>query len=116
MSGYCHFNESSSSRKFSISLFGNDLYLRQNPEAGVLGHGAVVWDASVIFAKYIEHNPKEFDPSKLSKKTVLELGSGCGLAGLAMMIRGAEVTMTDMAKVVDALTMHNAQVTCLPLV
>ena len=46
----------------------------QEPSATNLGHGAVVWDASVVFAKYMESNAKEFDPAKLNKKTVIELG------------------------------------------
>jgi hypothetical protein len=28
-----------------------------DPDASDLGIGAVVWDSSVIFAKYIENNP-----------------------------------------------------------
>ena len=84
--GYCHFNEDGSNTSFSISLFGVDLIINQNPASRSLGHGAVVWDAAVIFAKYMETAPKEFNSSKLQGRKVLELGSGCGLAGIAFMM------------------------------
>ena len=103
-SGYCHFNEGNHNGTFTIELFGNLLRLNQNPSAHNLGHGTVVWDASVVFAKYMENNAKEFDPSKLTGKTLLELGSGCGLAGISFMLRGAAVTCTDMEKVTSSLT------------
>eukprot|EP01035_Chromulina_nebulosa_P035015 gene35015-47049_t len=111
-SGYCHFNDGGAgkNRYFNISLFGHDLMIMQNPDSRVLGHGAVVWDAAVVFAKYMEHNlsQKEFSTTKLSSQTVIELGSGCGLAGIAYMLRGAAVTLTDLPAVVDALTEKNA--------
>ncbi len=111
MSGnYCHFNEGNHNAYFDIQVFGYDLRLRQNPASHDLGHGAVVWDASVVFAKYMEYNAKDFDIQKLTNKTVLELGSGCGLAGLSFMIRGAQVTCTDMEKVTTNLTERNVQV------
>lgn len=109
-SDYCHFNENNESLTFHINLFGYDLSLKQKPSAHNLGHGAVVWDAAVIFAKYVEKNMKEFDYSKLKDKHILELGSGCGLAGLSLLIRGASVTFTDMSKVTESLTERNVQV------
>ena len=106
-SGYCHFNDGGTgkNRYFKISLFGHDLMILQNPDSRILGHGAVVWDAAVVFAKYMEHNlsQKEFSTTKLKSQTVIELGSGCGLAGIAFMLRGASVTLTDLPGVVDAL-------------
>jgi predicted nicotinamide N-methyase len=74
-----------------------------------LGHGAVVWDASIILAKYMENNPKLFNSNSISGKRVIELGSGCGLGGLAFMMRGAMVTLTDLDPVVQALTSLNAR-------
>lgn len=107
---YCHFNDGKNDETFSIQLFGKDIRLKQNPSSRAVGHGAVVWDASVIFAKYMENNPSEFDWAKLHGKTVLELGSGCGLAGLSFLIRGASVTFTDMESVTRSLTERNVQV------
>lgn len=110
MGDYCHFNSGKESvSSFNIELFGVDINLYQNPSSRAVGHGAVVWDAAVIFSKYMESNPGDFEPTKLGGKTVLELGSGCGLAGLALMMRGAQVTFTDLAAVVDMLTTRNVQ-------
>jgi predicted nicotinamide N-methyase len=39
----------------------------------------------------------------------LTLGSGCGLAGIAYMLRGATVFLTDLPHIVTALTDRNAQ-------
>lgn len=69
-----------------------------------------MWDSSIVFAKYMEHNPQLFCSSDISGKTVLELGSGCGLAGLSFMVKGAEVTLTDLPHIVSELTIPNAEV------
>lgn len=74
------------------------------------GHGAVVWDSSIVFAKYMEYNPQLFTSSEIVGKTVLELGSGCGLAGLSFMAKGADVTLTDLSHIVTELTLPNAEV------
>ena len=99
-----------SDNQFTINLFGFDLCLQQNPSSKLLGHGAVVWDAAVVFVKYIENNPSLFTRSALLDKSVLELGCGCGLSGLAMMLKGARVTMTDLQCVVESLTTTNTEV------
>jgi hypothetical protein len=44
---------------------------------------------------------------------VLELGSGCGLSGLGMMIKGSKVTMTDLDCVINELTIKNSEVASL---
>ncbi len=65
----------------------------------------------------MEHNPKLFPPSEIQNCTVLELGSGCGVGGMAFMLRGAEVTFTDLENVVETLTLPNANVcTLLPCI
>lgn len=89
--GYCHFNENGHSKTFDINLFGFDLLIDQNPASKTLGHGAVVWDAAVIFSKYLEHDPKQFSSDILHNKRVIELGSGCGLSGIALMLKGSKV-------------------------
>lgn len=110
-SGYCHFNDNGKASSFTISLGQHQVTLRQEPANRVLGHGAVVWDAAVIFLKYLEMSSmKELESVKLAGKSVLELGSGCGLAGLALMLRGARVVFTDMRKVVESLTEKNVKV------
>lgn len=105
--GYCHFNEDGASVRFSISLFGIDLEIHQDPDSRTLGHGAVVWDSAVIFCKYLEHTPTAC--SNWHGKKVIELGSGCGLSGIAAMMKGCAVTLTDMGKVTESLTTSNAE-------
>lgn len=107
--GYCHFNSSDSNTSFKIDIFGADLLLWQDPGSRDLGHGAVVWDSSVVLVKHMEHAPKDFDRSKLCGKKVLELGSGCGLAGISFMLKGAAVTFTDLEKIVAQLTDRNVR-------
>jgi hypothetical protein len=109
--GYCHFNDNDRCLNFDIELFGFGLELAQKPDAGKeLGHGAVVWDAAVVFTKYMEHTSSAFSVGNCRNQTVLELGSGCGLGGLAFMMRGAKVVCTDLKCVTDALTGPNVHV------
>ena len=108
--GFCHFNENGNNRTYSIPFFDHLVMIQQDPNAIELGHGSVVWDASIIFCKFIEYNANDYSLAKLSNKTVIELGSGCGLGGITMMLRGAEVTFTDLEKVISSLTERNAMV------
>lgn len=107
---YCHFNQDESNTTFSLTVFDTELTIHQMPGDRKLGHGAVVWDAAVVFAKYVEHNAKDFPTSKLANQSVLELGSGCALAGGTLLLRGAKVTFTDLPEVVANLTERNAEV------
>ncbi len=61
VNGYCHFNENGSNITFSIDTFGFYLTLYQLPASRSLGHGAVVWDAAIVFTKFIEYNPSYFN-------------------------------------------------------
>eukprot|EP01041_Mallomonas_annulata_P004893 gene4893-9760_t len=106
-SGYCHFNDNENANIFRINVFGYELYLKQDPGARNLGHGAVVWDAAVVLAKYMEHDPRKFSIEQLRDKKVIELGSGCGLGGICFMMRGAAVTLTDLPAVVETMTIPN---------
>ena len=106
--GYCHFNDDGSKTTFSITLFGHDLSIHQDPSNRDIGHGSVVWDAAVVFAKFMEFNCRMFPAESLNEKFVVELGSGCGLAGIAFMMKGAKVCMTDLNAVTERLTSVNA--------
>jgi predicted nicotinamide N-methyase len=55
----------------------------------------------------VECNSKDFSVSLMANKTVLELGSGCGLAGISLMLKGADVTFTDLQVVTSKLTSLN---------
>ncbi|KAG8233114.1 hypothetical protein J437_LFUL012540 [Ladona fulva] len=64
----------------------------------------VVWDASVVLAKYLEmESIRRENRTWLDKKVVVELGAGVGCAGLAAACYGARVVLTDLPKVVPHL-------------
>lgn len=66
----------------------------QDPSSDNLG--TTIWDASVILVRYMERNPQLYSRRKLAGKRVLELGAGCGLAGMYFALQGAHVTFTDL--------------------
>jgi predicted nicotinamide N-methyase len=65
--------------------------------------GAVVWDASVVMTKYFENKSQDF----VVGKRCLELGSGCGLVGMALAVLGAaSVLLTDRPEMIPILRRH----------
>lgn len=48
--------------------------------------------------RYMERNPQLYSRRKLEGKRVLELGAGCGLAGMYFALQGAHVTFTDLVR------------------
>jgi predicted nicotinamide N-methyase len=65
--------------------------------------GSIVWDSAIVLARLLldeaKFHPKFFAPPR----RFLELGAGCGLAGIAAALRGAAVTLTDIAGVLPRL-------------
>lgn len=55
-----------------------------------LGVAAVVWDAAVVLATYLETGAVE-----LRGRSAVELGAGTGLVGIVAALLGAQVTITD---------------------
>ena len=108
--GLCHHNKDGKEVEFSIDLLGQSLVLFQDPSCKIkeLGHGAVIWDAAVVFAKYLEID-STFSGAKVEGKRVIELGSGPGLAGLSLMLKGCACTLTDLEPVVKHMTAPNAE-------
>lgn len=88
---------------FKIELLGHELQFAQDPNSNHLG--TTVWDASMVFAKFLEKNCRRgrFSRSKLLGKRVIELGAGCGVAGFGMAIVGCEVVATDQKEVLPLL-------------
>ena len=75
---------------------GCDLIVEQRSGLGI---GWMLWDASQFLVDYLTENP-----SVVENRTVIELGAGCGLCGLATAALGAaKVTLTDTAAVVGGL-------------
>eukprot|EP00601_Ochromonadales_sp_CCMP2298_P010602 CAMPEP_0173267452 /NCGR_PEP_ID=MMETSP1142-20121109/29773_1 /TAXON_ID=483371 /ORGANISM="non described non described, Strain CCMP2298" /LENGTH=226 /DNA_ID=CAMNT_0014203573 /DNA_START=127 /DNA_END=803 /DNA_ORIENTATION=+ len=68
---------------------------------------APTWDTELWCG--MQKNARDYDMAKLAGKSVIELGSGCGLGGLAFTMKGAKVTLTDLACVTESLTEANAQ-------
>ena len=66
--------------------------------------GNYVWPSSYVLAKWLSSNAAE-----TQGKTVLELGSGCGLAGLTVAAMGAakEVILTDLSSATLSNLEHN---------
>jgi hypothetical protein len=63
------------------------------------GTGLNTWDGSVVLAKYLERHPHV-----VSEKSILEVGAGTGVAGMAAHLIGAELSvLTDLEYVLDNL-------------
>lgn len=74
------------SRQFNFG--GKTFSIQQSWGEG--GVAAVVWDAAVVLAEYLETNPH-----MVKDKKILELGAGTGLAGMVAAHLGATTTITD---------------------
>jgi len=65
--------------------------------------GSIVWQVSILLARLLLDDTKYPHKFFHPERTVLELGCGCGLPGMAAALRGANVTFTDMAAVLPRL-------------
>ncbi|XP_027909151.1 protein N-lysine methyltransferase METTL21A isoform X1 [Vigna unguiculata] len=86
-----------------LEVLGHDLQFSQDPNSKHLG--TTVWDASLVFAKFLERNCRRgrFSPAKLKGKRVIELGAGCGVSGFGMALLGCDVIVTDQKEVLPLL-------------
>lgn len=66
------------------------------------GVAAVVWDAALVLARYLETSVG------LTRKKVIELGAGTGLVGIVAGLLGAQVSITD-RKMALALARDNVE-------
>lgn len=82
--------------KISLGIFVISRWTPKDPTSDNLG--TTIWDASVILVRYMERNPQLYSRRKLEGKRVLELGAGCGLAGMYFALQGAHVTFTDLVR------------------
>mmetsp|Transcript_3488 Transcript_3488/g.10125 ORF Transcript_3488/g.10125 Transcript_3488/m.10125 type:complete len:287 (+) Transcript_3488:151-1011(+) len=67
------------------------------------GIGHQLWPATFLMAAALEKRHRS-SPGYWKGKTVLELGSGCGLVGLVAAALGAHVMLTDLPTVLDLLS------------
>ncbi|XP_042533827.1 protein-lysine methyltransferase METTL21D isoform X3 [Dipodomys spectabilis] len=83
---------------------GTALRLQQYGSGGV---GCVVWDAAIVLSKYLETPAFSREGTHaLSRRSVLELGSGTGAVGLMAATLGADVVVTDLEELQDLLKMN----------
>ena len=75
----------------SVQLHGRTLTLEQSPCA--ISTGLRVWAALLAALAAFDQN----SPLHRHCGRVVELGAGCGVAGLALALGGAAVTFTDLA-------------------
>ncbi|XP_013173796.1 PREDICTED: protein-lysine methyltransferase METTL21D-like [Papilio xuthus] len=90
------------SREIDIEICLKTLKIYQKLEGDV---NCVVWDASLVLAKYLETICQE-KPDFLSGTRVLELGSGLGVVGLTAATLGAQVTLTDLPEALPLLRLN----------
>lgn len=80
-----------------LVISGKPLLIQEDYEASD-GTGGTVWDGSTVLAKYLEASLAD----ALSGLTVLEVGCGVGVAGLAAAALGAgHVILTDLPYALD---------------
>ncbi|KAK4255149.1 hypothetical protein QN277_008183 [Acacia crassicarpa] len=86
-----------------LEILGHELQFSQDPNSKHLG--TTVWDASLVFVKFLEKNCRKgkFSPAKLKGKRVIELGAGCGVSGFGMALLGCDVIVTDQKEVLPIL-------------
>ncbi|XP_055967520.1 protein N-lysine methyltransferase METTL21A isoform X1 [Sorex fumeus] len=72
----------------TFSFANRAIHIRQDWRQ--LGVAAVVWDAAVVLATYLETGAVE-----LQGRSAVELGAGTGLVGIVAALLGAHVTITD---------------------
>lgn len=73
-----------------FTFVGREIVIKQKWEE--IGVAAVVWDAAVVLAEYLERNTNTF---ALRGKSVIELGAGTGLVSMVAALLGADVIATD---------------------
>ncbi|KAM3967138.1 protein N-lysine methyltransferase METTL21D [Aphomia sociella] len=89
-------------REIDIEICLKTLKIYQKMEGDV---NCVVWDASLVLAKYLETICQQ-KPDFLSGLKVLELGSGLGVVGLTAATLGAQVTLTDLPEALPLLRLN----------
>ena len=60
--------------------------------------GHRVWDCGIVLAKYVDRTLTRAECSPLK---VVEVGCGTGIGGLALALKGADVTLTDLPGVAE---------------
>lgn len=90
---------------------GRDL-LRIEQDNGSMHVGTSVWPCSLVVVKFVERcllapnpnpNPVYAQIFQFKNKRGIELGTGCGVAGMGLAMLGLDMVLTDIAPVLPAL-------------
>src|SRR6266511_842001 len=95
---YCGIHKMSLQKKsnlFEFELPRLNISLSLIQQIDSLNHGTTIWDSSIITSKYL-YQYSNNSSTAATKKTCIELGSGCGLLGLVMCSLGFSTTLTDL--------------------
>ncbi|KAI9280234.1 putative methyltransferase-domain-containing protein [Umbelopsis sp. AD052] len=85
------------------------LSLTMTQQNNTQNHGTTVWDSSRVLAYYLMDSVKRLNNDDFATKNCIELGSGCGLGGLAMAACGYDVVLTDLQEVIDRVLGENVR-------
>jgi predicted nicotinamide N-methyase len=85
------------------------LSLTMTQQNNTQNHGTTVWDSSRVLAYYLMDSVKRLAKEDFASKKCIELGSGCGLGGLAMAACGYDVVLTDLQEVIDRVLGENVR-------
>ncbi|KAK9879199.1 hypothetical protein WA026_004047 [Henosepilachna vigintioctopunctata] len=89
-------------REFEISTISDSVKFHQKIEGDV---SCVVWDASLVLAKFLEKRCSE-NKQYLKGSKVLELGAGLGCVGLTASCLGANVISSDLPECIPLLNLN----------
>lgn len=85
------------------------LSLTMTQQNNTQNHGTTVWDSSRVLAYYLMDSAKRLVKEDFGTKNCIELGSGCGLGGLALAACGYDVVLTDLQEVIDRVLGENVK-------
>jgi len=91
----------------NIKIFNKLIHIKQNT-SDVMG---TLWASSVVLSRWILKNDTIFNikNTQKQKKLCLELGSGCGLVGLSLLIKNMDVIVTDKDSMIETLNYNMKQ-------
>lgn len=92
-----------------LAVAGETLHFEQ--DNGSMHVGTSVWPSSLVLVKWIEHVFEQgissvcegLTPATFSGKKGVDLGTGCGVAGLGLALLGLNCLLTDISPVMPAL-------------